>query len=92
VGKLPRGNRLVGLLLFDHVYDELSLRFRFGASGVLTPILRTVVLQGVAQINASNVFDRATDIGLEKIMDLLTEDGIIKDKAAHITVLLVFNH
>jgi len=29
---------------------------------------------------------------LEKIMDLLTEDGIVKDKAAHITVLLVFNH
>jgi len=25
VGKLPRGNRLVGLLLFDHVYDELFL-------------------------------------------------------------------
>jgi len=76
----------------DHVYDELPLRFRFCARGVLTQVRGAVLLQGEAQINASNVFDRATDIGLEKIMDLLTEDGIVNDKAAHITVLLVFNH
>src|SRR5215469_6000282 len=35
VGKLLlRGNRLIGLFLFDHVYDELPLRFRFSAGGI----------------------------------------------------------
>src|SRR5215470_14677059 len=35
VGKLLlRGNRLIGLFLFDHVYDELPLRFRFSTGGI----------------------------------------------------------
>ena len=34
LGKLPRGNSLAGLLLFDHFHDELPLRFRFGAGGI----------------------------------------------------------
>src|SRR5215471_5790307 len=39
LGKLPRGNRLAGLLLFDHVHDELPLRFRFSAVLAMKKVL-----------------------------------------------------
>ena len=54
LGKLPRGNRLAGLLLFDHVHDELPLRFRFSAVLAMKKVL--VALTLAAMLMPSSAF------------------------------------
>jgi len=48
-------------------------------------------LQSEAQINVSNLFNRTTNIELQKLMDLLAEGSIVEHETAHIVFLLVFD-